>query len=68
MSAGPSPVAIQRAIKALEAEHKTVVGARLMVDGSIELLTAEAVRPLASPAAVTGSWVDLTGEAEAGRA
>lgn len=60
--------AIERTLAAFEAKGHPIVGARLMDDGSIELLTAEAVRPLASPQAVAGSWVDLTGEAEAGRA
>ncbi len=60
--------AIKRMLAAFEAEGRPIVGARLMADGSIELLTADAVRPLASPAVVTSSWVDLTGEAEAGRA
>lgn len=66
MNAGPSLVAIKRTIAALEAAGLSVRGARLLVDGSVELLTGEPVEP--PPAALGGSWVDLAGEAEAGRA
>ena len=67
MNATPSQLAIERTIAAFEKKGLSIAGARLNADGSIDLLTPEAVTPLPSPQP-TDSWVDLAGEPEAGRA